>query len=75
MLTSLAGHEGRSQDVNSFIAEDKETPQHWIIKTPKHQEDQTKDCDQEYNQMLPHLTITATNALTHIFVMIKQYLQ
>jgi len=27
MLTSLAGHEGRSQDENGFIAEDQETPQ------------------------------------------------
>ena len=73
MLTSLAGHEGRSQDVNGFIAEDKEMPQHWIIKTPKHQDDQTKDCNQEYNQKSPHLTTTGTKAWTHIFVVIRQY--
>lgn len=66
MLTSLAGHEGRSRHLNGFMAEDKETPQaedketpqHLMIKTPKHQEDPTKDCDQENN----HITTTGTDA-------------
>jgi hypothetical protein len=59
MLTSLAGHEGRSQDLNGCTADDKEaplaednkTPQHWMIKKPKHQDDPRKDCHQENNQM------------------------
>jgi hypothetical protein len=38
-----------------------------MIKTPKHQEDPTKDCDQENN----HITTTGTDAWTRIFVVIK----
>jgi hypothetical protein len=41
-------------------------PQNWMIKTPKRQEEPTKDLDQENNQ-----TSTGADAGTCIFVVIK----